>query len=228
MGQTADEVRREIERTRYDMTQTVDAIGDRVSPRRIMERRTDRLRSGLRSMRETVMGTTEDMVGSIGQGASSIGHGASEMGTAAGHELASVASSAIDTVREAPERAKRQTRGNPFAAGLVAFGGGLLLASILPKNEAEAQAASKLLPHLDPVKDQLRAAGEELKVDLTEAATEKADMVREHATVAAEQVKQEVGAAAAEVKDQSAGAAQVVAGQARSAAETVRSEVKPS
>jgi hypothetical protein len=44
VGQTADELRADIERTREDMASTVDAIGAKVSPRLQAERQIDRLR----------------------------------------------------------------------------------------------------------------------------------------------------------------------------------------
>jgi hypothetical protein len=44
VGQAADELRSDIERTREDMAQTLDAIGDRVSPRLQAQRQVDRLR----------------------------------------------------------------------------------------------------------------------------------------------------------------------------------------
>ena len=50
MGQAADElrdaeeIRRDIERTREDMASTLDAIGEKVSPRLQAERQMDRLR----------------------------------------------------------------------------------------------------------------------------------------------------------------------------------------
>ena len=44
MGQAADELRAEIERTREDMATTVDAIGAKVSPKLQAERQIGRLR----------------------------------------------------------------------------------------------------------------------------------------------------------------------------------------
>jgi hypothetical protein len=44
VGQAADELRNDIERTREDMAETLDAIGDRVSPRLQAQRQADRLR----------------------------------------------------------------------------------------------------------------------------------------------------------------------------------------
>ena len=57
MGQSADELRRDIEETRYGLTDTLDAIGDRVSPGRVIERRKNRAVQGLQSVRDRVMGS---------------------------------------------------------------------------------------------------------------------------------------------------------------------------
>ena len=66
MGQSTEELRREIEYTRDDLGQTLDAIGDRVSPGRIVERRKNRVVNGLSSVRDRVMGTASDAGNSIG------------------------------------------------------------------------------------------------------------------------------------------------------------------
>ena len=70
MGQSAEELRREIDQTRRDMSGTVDAIGDRVSPGRIIERRTNKVRQGVRNVRESVMGPASDAKGRVGDGMS--------------------------------------------------------------------------------------------------------------------------------------------------------------
>jgi hypothetical protein len=44
VGQAADELREDIERTRRDLASTLDAIGEKVSPRLQAERQMDRLR----------------------------------------------------------------------------------------------------------------------------------------------------------------------------------------
>ena len=43
MGQGPEELRHDIERRRDDLGETIDAIGDRVSPGRIIERRRNRI-----------------------------------------------------------------------------------------------------------------------------------------------------------------------------------------
>ena len=59
MGQSTYELRRDIEQTRADLGETLDAIGDRVSPGRMIERRKNRMTSGIRSFKDRVMGTAE-------------------------------------------------------------------------------------------------------------------------------------------------------------------------
>jgi hypothetical protein len=55
MGQEADELRKDIERTREDMASTLDAIGEKVSPRLQAERQMERLRqSGVEPQRVAV------------------------------------------------------------------------------------------------------------------------------------------------------------------------------
>jgi hypothetical protein len=44
VGQAADELRSDIERTREDMASTLDAIGEKVSPRLQAQRQMDQLR----------------------------------------------------------------------------------------------------------------------------------------------------------------------------------------
>lgn len=252
MGQTADEVRREIERTRSEMSETLDAIGDRVSPRRMVERRTDRVRDGFRSVKETVMGTADDattrigdaagsaggaVTGAVGSGASAVGSGVSSAADAVGSGVAAVGSgvsavgSGVSTaagavagaVTEAPEMARRQAQGNPLAAGIVAFGGGLLLASLLPKTRVEQQGAQQVITKLEPVKEQAKQAGQEIGQQLADTAMEGMDSLGERVTEATEQVKEQATSVSEQVKDQASTAAEQVTDQASTAAETIKS-----
>lgn len=60
MGESAAQLRRDIENTRMGLGETVEAIGDRVSPGRMMERRKNRLTLGLRDARDRVMGMVDE------------------------------------------------------------------------------------------------------------------------------------------------------------------------
>ena len=53
MGQSPEELKQDVESTRADLSDTLDAIGDRVSPGRMIERRKNRMRQGLDTSQPT-------------------------------------------------------------------------------------------------------------------------------------------------------------------------------
>jgi ElaB/YqjD/DUF883 family membrane-anchored ribosome-binding protein len=65
MGQDAEELRQDIAATRNNLGDTLDAIGDRVSPGRMIERRKNRMSAGVRSAVDRVMGTAHDAADSV-------------------------------------------------------------------------------------------------------------------------------------------------------------------
>ncbi len=75
-------------------------------------------------------------------------------------------------------RSRRKTQGNPLAAGLIAFGAGLLVSSLIPASQKEREAA-----------DALKTAAEPLTTELTEAAKHVAEGLKEPAQAAMENVK---------------------------------------
>ncbi|MEH6373342.1 phage holin family protein [Streptomyces sp. KLMMK] len=86
--------------------------------------------------RERIMGAAVDVPGQ----ARSVQESASQ----AADTVRQTAEEAGETVRRVPEQAVRRTQGNLLAAGLIAFGAGLLAASLLPVSQAEQQAAAEL------------------------------------------------------------------------------------
>lgn len=171
MGQSAEQLRREIEYTRGDLGETLDAIGDRLSPARMMERRKNRMRSGLQTVRERVMGTVSD-TGSAVSGAVA--------DTAGG--VAEAAGGAVSTLKETPDTVRLQTQGNPLAAGAIAMGFGVLLASVFPATEKERRAADQLMDKAEPLKDELMEAGREMAEHLKEPARDAVQQVKDTAT----------------------------------------------
>ena len=160
MGESADELRRDIEATRGGLTDTLDAIGDRVSPGRVIERRKNRMVHGVQSIRDRVMGTAAD----------------------ARDGVAGSAGSAVDTVKETPELVRQQTQGSPLAAGAIAFGVGFLVAAILPASAPEQRAAEGLLDSVEPLKDELASAGREVVGGVRDVAEEAVHEVKTTAT----------------------------------------------
>jgi hypothetical protein len=68
MGQDPEELKREIEQTRGDMGETLDAIGDRISPSRMAQRKKNRMMQGVHAARDRVMGTAEHAEHRLEQG----------------------------------------------------------------------------------------------------------------------------------------------------------------
>ena len=231
MGQSTDELRRDIENVRGDLTVTVDAIGDRLSPKQIVRRRTSRMRDGMTRIRETVMGTTTDGATGTGQrmatgmshagdtlssGMSSAGERVSDMASTASDKMSNAASNVAQQAREAPQEMRRATQDNPIAAEIIAFGTGLLVASLFPATEPERQAASAVQEHLEPLKERATETGRELAGDLKESAQGAVQEVKGTATDAARDVAGQTKDAAGEVRDDAKDAAQDVKGAARS------------
>jgi gas vesicle protein len=181
MGQDSDtqQLSQDIAHTRADLTRDLDALTDKVSPSRVVERRVERTRSGMSRMKESVMGSASDTTSSVG-----------------------------DTTGAAVQGAKQRTRGNPLAAGLLAFGAGWLVSSLLPATEQEAQAAQKLedaaKEHGQPVADHAKQAGQDV-----------GQAMKEKASGAAQQVKETAQDSAARVKDEGTSSAERVSDEAR-------------
>jgi ElaB/YqjD/DUF883 family membrane-anchored ribosome-binding protein len=194
MGQSAEQLRREIEYTRGDLGETLDAIGDRLSPGRMMERRKNRMRSGLQSVRERVMGTVSDTGSAVGG-------------------VADVAGGAVSTLKDTPDTVREQTQGNPLAAGAIAMGVGVLLATVLPATEKERRAADQLMDKAEPLTEELKDAGREI-----------AEHMREPAREAVEQVKEAASEGTQAVTDTARQATDTASHDARHAMDSVRNE----
>jgi len=187
MGKSATEVRAEIEDTRQDMSETIDAIADRTSPRRIIDRRRRRMADGWRSVRDRVMGRAQ----AAGDHARSLSDSGRE-----------TADSVVDTARGVPGAVTEQTQGNPIAAGLMAFGAGLLIASLAPPSEPEQQLAGALREQSQPLQDELKQAGQQVVEDVKSTARDGAGQVKQRAADAAGTVQEDVRSSTEELQNQ--------------------------
>lgn len=196
MGQSPEELREEIERTRQDLSRDVDLINEKVSPGRIVQRRVDKTKSAVGSVRERVMGTTSAGTSSITDKASS------------------AQSSVTDAVGGAPDAVRRQAEGNPLAAGLVAFGAGMLIASLLPASQAEENAATALQEKAgelkEPVKEYVSGIANEIKDDMQEPAQAAVQTLRDTATEAVQSVQEQGKSSAQTVTSEAKDAGQQV------------------
>ena len=210
MAERTQELRQEIEQTRDHLGGTLDAIGDRVIPGRVMERKVNRVRDSLDRARTTVMGA-KDQGFETGRGR--VGAVKSTMGDTAG--------SVTESVRHTPDAIQHGTQGNPLVAGALAFGAGLLVASLLPATEAEQSLASDVA---EPLKEELADLGRQVASTAQSSVQDAAGEAKSTLTDAAAHVKEQATDAAQEVKS----TAKDAAGEVKSTATEQKDRVKDS
>lgn len=242
-----DQIRREIERTQGRLSSDVDALAEKVTPGRIVERRVDRVRAAASRWKDSVMGSdqhsgypahattgtygggsgtygggyggetygggsggglregAQHAAGTLSDTASSAGQAVSGAASSAGSAVSGAASSAADAVSQAPQVLRRQTRGNPLAAGVIAFGAGWLISSLLPATQREQQLAMQAKDRAgelaQPVTDAAKQVAAEVKDNLQQPAQQAVAQVKETAQDAGRTVAEEGRAAAAQVQE---------------------------
>ena len=100
MTDSPDQIRADIEKTRRELGGDVDALADKVSPSKIVDRQTDKVKHAFGSVRDKVMGAADDT------------------GTA----ISDAGSSVAEHVGDAKDKVVAKAEGNPLAVGLIAFG----------------------------------------------------------------------------------------------------------
>ena len=204
MSENPDAIRADIEATRERLGTNVDAVADKVTPSNIVHRQTgkakDKVRDAVFGVKEKVMGTAEhathSTTGGLHHAAHSTSGGIHTATDAAGNAL----SSAGDAIADAPHQVAAKTQGNPLAAGLIAFGAGLLVSSLIPATQKEREAADALKTAAEPMTSQLTEAAKDMAQGWKEPAQEAMENVKATATDAAQHVKDEGQTAAQDVK----------------------------
>ncbi|WP_051807143.1 DUF3618 domain-containing protein [Actinoplanes subtropicus] len=149
MVEEPDRMRQNIEATRASLTRDVDRLAEKTSPRQAARRRWT-------AVREKVMGSTESTANRVEE----------------------KAQDAADAVRSAPRAVATQTQGNPLAAGIIAFGVGMLAATLMPVTEAERRAGQQLKEHSGDLTEKVKDVAGDLKEDLSGSARHAVDEVR--------------------------------------------------
>src|SRR4051812_35372512 len=224
-------IRRQIEDTRSNLSYDVDALNEKVNPTRVVDRRVGRAKTTVTGLKDKVFGTAQhhgqaasgtasNVAGSV-QGAASNAAGTVQgAASTAADSVQQAASSAVGAVQQAPDTIQRQAQGNPLAAGLIAFGVGWLVSSLLPTSEKEKQLASQaesaVKEHSQPLVDQAKSVAQEIGDNLKPAAQEAVESVKSTAQEGVETVKSEGQSAAQDVQGQAQQSRETVQGQATS------------
>jgi ElaB/YqjD/DUF883 family membrane-anchored ribosome-binding protein len=227
-----DVIRRQIEDTRRELSYDVDALNEKVNPARVMDRRVTAAKGRITRVKEKVMGTASDTTsaahyrasnaaGTVQGAASSAAGTVQDAASSAADSVQNAASTAVGAVQQAPDTIVRQTQGNPLAAGLIAFGVGWLVSSILPASEKEKQLAQQAETAIRENKDALLQPAKQV-------AQEVGDQLKPAAQQAVESVKATAQDAASTVAEEGKAAAADVQGQAQQAKTTVQSQATTS
>jgi len=191
MGQDTEQLKREIEVTRSDMSDTLDAIGDRVSPGRVAQRQKNKVVGAVQSVKDRVMGTAQETQSHLTNSAHS-----------ARDTVAGAAEQTTGAVKNIPEAMVHRTEGAPMVAGALAFGLGFLVAAAMPASESEKEMSAKVMETLEPVKEEVVGAAHEMAESLKQPAMEAAQSVKDAAAEGAQAVTSTARDAADDTKQQ--------------------------
>jgi Protein of unknown function (DUF3618) len=212
-----DVIRRQIEDTRRELSYDVDALNEKVNPARVVDRRVTAAKGRMTNLKEKVMGSAHETTAQAQGLASNAAGSVQGAASSAADSVSNAASTAVGAVQQAPDTVIRQAQGNPLAAGLIAFGVGWLVSSLLPASEKEKQLAqqaeSAVKEHKDTLLEPAKQAAQEIGDQLKPAAQQAVDSVKTTAQDAATTVTEEGKSAAADVQ-----------GQAQQSKDTVQSQ----
>jgi uncharacterized protein YjbJ (UPF0337 family) len=178
MDEEPDRLRQDIEGTRASLTQNVDMLAEKTSPKKVAQRRWT-------AAKEKVMGTTEQARHAAGGGLETVQDKAQDV---------------AGSVREAPQAVARQAQGNPLAAGIIAFGVGMLAATLIPVTDAERRAGRQLKENAGDLTDRVKDVGTDLKDDLSGSVQQAAGQVKDTARDAAQTTKEQARSGAQDVR----------------------------
>jgi len=186
MGQTTEELNSEIAQTRQSLANDLDALQDKVNPSAVIQRRKEAVSSRVSGLGSRVMGSTKPAR-----------HSASHAASASGDSIQGAASGVVDA-------AESKVEGSPLAAGLVAFGVGVVVAGLMPATEAESRAARTVVDTAKeqggPIADAAKSAAQEMTgelrgqasaavADVKQTAQESGGRVGEEASTSSDRVR---------------------------------------
>ena len=211
-------IRRQIEDTRANLSYDVDALNEKVNPTRVVDRRVGRAKSSVTGLKDKVFGAAQEHGQHAGGAAQNVAGNVQGAAQNAAGSVQDAASTAVEAVQSAPQTIQRQAQGNPLAAGVIAFGVGWLVSSLLPTSEKEKQLASQaesaVREHSQPLVDQAKSVAQDIGENLKPMAQDAVESVKSTAQEGVEAVKSEGQSAAQDVQGQAQESRQTVQGHA--------------
>jgi uncharacterized protein YjbJ (UPF0337 family) len=185
MGQTTEELNTEIAGTRQALADDLDALQDKVSPSAVVQRRKDAMTGKVRGLGSRIMGSA---------------HSAAE-GASGG--VSGSAGAVRDRASDLTGTATDQVAGSPLAAGLMAFGLGVVVAGLIPASEAESHGARQVVDAAknSGVVDAAKSAGQDVAGNLGDKAGEAVEEVKGTAREGVDRVKGQASDSADRVRD---------------------------
>ncbi|HSO69636.1 MAG TPA: DUF3618 domain-containing protein [Arachnia sp.] len=190
MSNNPEEIRRDIERTRAELSENVNALGDSAKPSNVVREQVDNVKDSVLGIKERIFGSDTNPYddGAVGAVADAAGEAVGD---------------ARDAVVGAPRQVKTATRGNPIAAGLIAAGLGALIGGLIPASKMEKEGATQLKDAAEPALEQLEEMAIEAKDHLQPRAQEAVENVKGVAQEAGDNIMADAQVAKDEVTQQS-------------------------
>jgi uncharacterized protein YjbJ (UPF0337 family) len=190
MAEEPDRLKQDIEQTRASLTRDVDLLAEKTSPSRVAKRRWT-------AVKERVMGSASQVGDSTSSAVGTVQDKASQLGDTVGEK----AQDAAAAVRSAPRMVTEQTQGSPLAAGVIAFGVGMLAAGLIPVTEAERRAGQQLKENSGELTDRVKDVAGDMKDELTGTVQHAAREVKDTARDAAETTRAQAQDSAQQAKE---------------------------
>jgi Protein of unknown function (DUF3618) len=176
MGQDPDAIREQIEQTRAEMTETVEAIGYKADvPSRAKEKMSEKVDSVKSKLSGTATRAKQAVTGAAARAGDTVGE----------------ATPSGDQVKQSASRAVGLAQENPLGLAVGAVAVGFLAGLAVPSTRLEDQ---RLGPVADQVKDTVKETGQEAlergKQVAREAASSTAEAAKEHGQDLAQSAEQ--------------------------------------
>ncbi|MEQ4300083.1 DUF3618 domain-containing protein [Plantactinospora sp. B6F1] len=211
-------IRADADRTQDRLGENLNALSDRMNPRNAAQHQVGRARHAWQRARETVMGSAENARQDVGGAMSHVREGAHQArgGMSRAREMSQAQiSSAGHRAQELGQQTRQLPEGHPLAAGLVAFGLGVLASALLPASPAERRMVGR-------VRDEIAEHSDQLKQQASGMARQTQQNLREPAQQAAEAVRSRAGQHAGEMREQARSSAEDLRGQSQETMGEVR------